>query len=94
VEDLKTLVDQRKVVVVPNNSQAQKTPKNPFARDAFKYNSAADTYTCPVGEEFFRTNRNDGNRYEYRMRKSTSCRGCNSFWKIVQAPKRGEDYIA
>ena len=86
VEDLKALVDQRKVVVVPNNSQAQKTPKNPFAKDAFKYNSAADTYTCPVGEEFFRTNRiDDRNRYEYRMKKSTSCRGCIHFGNCTSA---------
>ena len=86
VEDLKALVDQRKVVVVPNNSQAQKTPKNPFAKDAFKYNEAADTYTCPVGEEFFRTNRiDDRNRYEYRMRKSTSCRSCIHFGNCTSA---------
>jgi transposase len=85
VEDLKDLVDQQKVVVVPNNAQAQKTPRDPFAKDAFKYNEATDTYTCPVGEEFFRTDRIDGNRYEYRMRKSTTCRGCTHFGDCTSA---------
>ena len=86
VEDLKALVDQRKMVVVPTTSQAQKTPKGTFTKDVFKYDEAADSYMCPVGEEFFRTNRiDDRNRYEYRMRKSTICRDCTHFGTCTSA---------
>ena len=81
VDDLKSLLDQGKNVIVPNNKQAQSIPKETrFDKSAFSYNATTDTYTCPIGEQLYRGSyRSDSNRIEYRMKKPASCRACIHF---------------
>ena len=81
VDDIKTLLDQQKTVIVPNNKQAQKEPKEDrFGKKAFSYNPDTDTYTCPNGEEMYRGNyRSNGNRIDYRMKGPSACRSCVHF---------------
>lgn len=81
VDDIKPLIDEGKTVIVPNNKQTQKVPKEErFSKDAFFYNPDKDTYTCPMGEEMYRCNYNENrNRLEYRMKKPSACRSCVHF---------------
>jgi transposase len=81
VDDIKTLLDQQKTVVVPNNKQAQKVPKEErFGKKAFSYNPETDTYTCPNGEKMYPGKyRDDRNRIQYRMKKPSACSSCVHF---------------
>jgi len=81
VEDLELLVNEGKRVIVPNNKQAQKNPKeNPFEKDAFMYDAKKETYTCPAGKEMCYSSQREGaDRIEYRMKNKADCLACKHF---------------
>ena len=81
LNDITPLIQEGKTVVVPNNKQAQKKPKeNRFDRDAFSYDPVEDTYTCPEKNELYRANiSTDKSRIEYRMKVPSACRNCVHF---------------
>lgn len=87
VDDLKTLLEQEKTVVVPNNRQVQKEPKEDrFDKSAFSYHAPTDTYTCPNGEELRRSSYSqDRNRIGYRMRNPSACKSCVHFGVCTSA---------
>jgi len=87
VEDIKPLLDEGKTVIVPNNQQAQKEPREDrFGKNAFTYNPDKDTYTCPNGEEMYCSNsRGDRNRMEYRMKNPSACRSCVHFGECTSS---------
>lgn len=78
--DLKKLMGKGKLVVVPNNKQAQKIPQKQFDKDAFKYDELTDIYTCPEGEEMHKSSYDkERGRYEYSMKNKASCISCGHF---------------
>lgn len=88
VEDITTLLEQDKTVVVPNNKQAQNDPKEDlFGKGAFTYNPNTDTYTCPSGEEMYQASYRDRNRIEYRMKKPSICQSCPHFGVCTSSKK-------
>jgi len=87
VEDIKPLLDEGKTVIVPNNKQAQKEPREDrFGKNAFTYNPDKDTYTCPSGEEMYRCQyRKERNRIEYRMKTPSVCKRCIHFGECTSS---------
>jgi transposase len=92
VEDLKTLVDKGKTVIVPTNKQAQHDKKgnrvDPFEKHAFVYDEEEDTYTCPAGNKLYSssTRKESGRtRIEYRLKHTTICRNCKYFGKCTKS---------
>jgi len=87
VDDLKPLVDSGKTVIVPNNRQSQKKPKdNPFGKHKFEYNAETNVYTCPAGKEMIcGGKRKDSNRIEYRMKNSSDCKTCKYFGECTNS---------
>lgn len=81
LNDITPLIQEGKTVVVPNNKQAQKEPKeNKFERNVFCYDPIEDTYTCPENKELYRANcSTDKKRIEYRMKAPSACRSCIHF---------------
>ena len=94
VDDLKPLVDQGKTVVVPNNKQAQKESKeDAFGKHAFVYNAENNTYTCPTGNEMYRSFQKKGtNKIVYRIKDRTVCIACEYFGKCTKS-KRGRSVM-
>lgn len=87
VDDIKPLLDQGKTVIVPNNKQAQRNPKeNPFDKYAFTYHPETNTYTCPAGQELHRgTKKNRKNKVEYKITKPSVCKACEHFGTCTSA---------
>ncbi len=81
LNDITPLIQEGKTVVVPNNKQAQREPKeNKFDKNAFCYDPIEDTYTCPENKELYRANcSTDKKRIEYRMKAPSACRSCIHF---------------
>jgi len=79
-KELKKCADDTIEVIVPsvNRSQAQKD-KGKFTRDAFVYDSATDTYTCPNQQTMVRSSsmyKNEKVLYGYRG-SSAMCKECS-----------------
>jgi len=91
VDDLKPLVDQPdRTVVVPNERQAQKHPKEPseFDKSHFTYHAETDTYTCPEGKELYYSYQAKGsNKLTYRMRNYKECLKCPHYGRCTSAKK-------
>jgi transposase len=91
VDDLATLVEQGKTLVVPNNKQVSNAfLEDSFGKHAFVYNHQADTYTCPNGEEMYRGSYNAAkNGFEYRMKDPSACKRCIHFGTCTTGIRAG-----
>lgn len=70
---------------------AHKRP-NPFAKDAFSYESEQDAYTCPAGQKLLRRRYNPPKKqYEYGQASQGQCKNCPL--KRECTPKRGSRII-
>lgn len=70
---------------------AHKRP-NPFAKDAFSYESEQDAYICPAGQKLLRRRYNPAKKqYEYGQASQGQCRNCPM--KQECTPKRGSRII-
>jgi transposase len=87
VDDLKPLINQGKIVVVPNSKQAQKeTKEDIFGKHAFSYDAEKDSYTCPAKKEMYRSyQKKDSNKIVYRMKSRTTCISCEHFGKCTKS---------
>lgn len=86
LDDLTRLVKSGKTVIVPNNKQAEKSPKeSPFGPQTFTYSKDTDTCTCPAGKVSKPGRyREHQNRFEYRM-TSSDCLSCPFFGACTKA---------
>lgn len=87
INDLVSLVEDGKTVVVPTARQAEKTKKeNPFSKEHFTYYSEQDIYRCPEGKELYRSSKKDGlTELDYKMRNKNDCLNCTHFGKCTNA---------
>jgi transposase len=94
VDALKPLVQGDKMIIVPSNRQALRKPsEDTFGKDAFIYNREKDTYTCPAGEEMYRSYQAKGcNKITYRMKRESACKVCKHYGNCTNA-KRGRTII-
>ena len=90
VDDLKKIDTQEVDVIVPNQKQAEKKPKDePFGKDKFGYDAERDEYICPVGERMYNSYFSKGKKqWKYRMKRSGACGECRHFGVCTTA-KRG-----
>ena len=85
IEDLVTLIDNEKTVVVPTQKQAVKEKKeNPFDKDYFNYVENEDIYVCPEGKKLHRTTKKVGaKKIEYRIKNKYDCLNCDNYGKCT-----------
>jgi len=91
VDALKPLVESDRTIIVPNGKQAQKKPvePSPFDKTEFSYDSESDTYTCPEGNQMYRSYQAKGsNKIVYRMNDYKQCLKCPHFG-ICTTSKKG-----
>lgn len=81
IEDLVTLVEEGKTVIVPTFKQAAKQGKrNDFAKENFIYNPKSNTYKCPQEKELYMSTVKEGaKKIDYRMRDANDCLTCKYF---------------
>ena len=87
VGDLKKILDEGKVVIVPTSRQVQKgCQPSPHAKQAFTYDTEKDSYTCPCGHLLERLRAdNTRNRIAYKIKGDTVCSQCNHFGTCTTA---------
>lgn len=87
INDLVSLVEEGKKVVVPSATQAKKDKKiNPFSKEYFTYYPEKDMYTCPEGNELYRYSKREGGTIlDYKMRDKNDCLNCNHFGKCTSS---------
>ena len=85
IEDLVTLIDNEKTVVVPTQKQAVKEKKeNPFDKDYFNYVENEDIYVCPEGKNLHRVTKKVGaKKIEYRIKNKYDCLNCDNYGKCT-----------
>ena len=90
IEDLVSLVEEDKIVVVPTSRQvAKKENENMFSKEYFIYNPKSNVYICPQGKELYMSTVKKGaKKIVYRMRDANDCLTCKDFNQCTKS-KRG-----
>lgn len=90
ITDLVKLDLQGKKVIVPTTKQVEKNKiDDPFANYNFEYCIESDTYTCPEGNQLYRSSikATKNGSYDYRMKDKEDCLSCSYFGTCTKSKK-------
>jgi transposase len=101
--DVAKIVDKT-TVVMPTQQQVDKErsdKKNPaekaFTKEAFTYDFASDTYTCPAGQKlvlkFCSTDKKGNNQKNYRTQDRETCKACPHFGQCTTDKDNGRKIV-
>jgi transposase len=102
--DVAKIDAQTTTVVMPTQQQIDKKrseKENPaakaFAKDAFSYDAASDTYTCPAGQklvfQFYSTSPNGIRQKNYRTQDRGVCQNCAHFGVCTTEKRQGRKIV-
>lgn len=102
--DVAKIDAQTTTVVMPTQQQIDKErseKENPaakaFAKDAFSYDAASDTYTCPAGQklvfQFYSTSPNGIRQKNYRTQDRGVCQNCAHFGVCTTEKRQGRKIV-
>jgi len=87
IDDLVSLVEDEKTVIVPSPKQAQKEKQDdPFSKEHFTYYPEQDIYKCPEGKELYNASKKEGlTVLDYKMQDKNDCHNCKHFGACTSA---------